>query len=495
MREIGQQQPPPAQPLAGSLRWTLASLSLTMLLSALGTSIANVGLPALTQAFAASLLQVQWVVLAYLLAITTLIVSVGRLGDLVGRRRLMLVGIGVFTLASVWCAAAPTLSILIAARAVQGLGAAIMMALTLALVGESIPRERTGSALGLLGSMSAVGTALGPALGGLLLHAFDWRALFVVNLPLGVLAWLLVWRCLPADRAVVADQRTRFDVVGTLLLGLTLAAYALAMTLGRGHIGVANIALLVATVVGVGLFVLVEARANSPLIRLSILRNPLLSAGFATSALVTTVVMATLVVGPFYLSGALKLDAAQVGLIMAAGPVAAALSGLPAGRAVDRFGSQRMAASGLVAMLIGCALLALLPLTAGVAGYVAPLVVITAGYAWFQAANNTAVMTAIGADQRGVVAGLLNLSRNLGLITGASLMGVVFAWGAATTDVATAQPEALATGLRVAFAVASLLVIAALAIMMAGRSWRPAETRSPNRAPALSGKEMATPSR
>jgi MFS family permease len=122
-----------------SVRWALASLSLSMLLSSLGTSIANVGLPTLAQAFNASFQEVQWIVLAYLLAITTLIVSVGRLGDITGRRRLLLAGIFLFTVASVLCGVAPTLWLLIAARAAQGLGAAIMMALSMAFVGETVP--------------------------------------------------------------------------------------------------------------------------------------------------------------------------------------------------------------------------------------------------------------------------------------------------------------------------------------------------------------------
>ncbi|HRH95450.1 MAG TPA: MFS transporter, partial [Prosthecobacter sp.] len=140
-----------------------------MLLSSLGTSIANVALPTLAQTFSASFQEVQWIVLAYLLAVTTLIVSVGRLGDILGRRRLLLSGIFLLTAASVLCGFASTLWLLTAARAVQGLGAAIMMALTMAFVGDTVPKARTGSAMGLLGTMSAVGTALGPSLGGVLI--------------------------------------------------------------------------------------------------------------------------------------------------------------------------------------------------------------------------------------------------------------------------------------------------------------------------------------
>lgn len=447
-----------------SVRWALTGLSLSVLLSSLGTSSANVGLPSLAQAFGASFQEVQWVVLAYLLAITTLIVGVGRLGDMIGRRRLLLAGIFLFTLASVLCAVAPALWLLIAARAAQGLGAAIMMALAMAFVGEAVPKEKTGSAMGLLGTMSAIGTALGPSLGGMLIAGFGWPAIFFVNAPLGLLTLFLAHRHLPIDRRGPKTERAAFDTVGTLLLALTLAAYALAMTMGRGSFGPLNLALLLAAVFGAGLFVLAETRAAAPLVRLAMFRNSVLSAGFAMSALVTTVVMATLVVGPFYLSGALALDAARVGLVMSSGPIVAALTGVPAGRIVDRLGAQRMSIVGLAGMAVGAAILSMLPTRFGVPGYVAPLVVVTAGYALFQAANNTAVMTNIRPDQRGVISGMLNLSRNLGLITGASVMGAVFALGAATTGIATAQPEAIAAGMRITFAVATALIVVALAI-------------------------------
>ncbi len=454
----------------GSVRWALASLSLSMLLPSLGTSIANVGLPTLAQAFAAPFQQVQWVVLAYLLAVTTLIVSVGRLGDLVGRRRLLLAGIALFTVASVLCGAAPTLPMLIAARAVQGLGAAIMMALTMAFVGETVPKERTGSAMGLLGAMSAVGTALGPSLGGWLIAGLGWPAIFLVNAPLGVLALLLARRHLPVDRPAPRSDRAGFDKVGTLLLALTLASYALAVTIGRGRFGALNLVLLSAAAAGTGLFVIAQARAASPLIRLAMLRDPVLRTGLATSALVSTVMMSTLVVGPFYLANALGLDTLLVGLVLSAGPIVAALSGVPAGRLVDRLGARRMTVVGLVGMAAGSFILSRVPETLDIAGYVAPIVVVTSGYALFQAANNTAVMAGVRPDRRGVVSGLLNLSRNLGLVTGASVMGAVFAFASGTSDFAAAPPDAVAAGMRITFGVAAMLIVVALAVAAASRA-------------------------
>lgn len=425
-------------------RWTLAALASSLLLASLDTSIANTALPTIAHAFHASFHGVQWVVLAYLLAITTLIVSAGRLGDLMGRRRLLLLGIGGFTLSSAACGVASTLAALIAARAIQGLAAAVMIALSIAFVSDAVPKEKTGSAMGLLGTTSAIGTALGPSVGGMLIAAFHWRAIFFVNIPIGCLAIFLAWRFLPADAQRPSRERARLDLPGTALLALTLGAYALAMTRGP-------LALLFVAAAGVVTFVLVEMRVASPLVSLALFRRRTLSEGFAMSIFVTTVVMATLVVGPFYLSDSLGLSAARAGLVLSCGPLVAALTGIPAGRIVDRLGTQRTTVAGLLAMLLGSSMLAMLRPAFGVAGYIAPIAILTAGYALFQAANNTAVMTDAGAEQRGVVSGLLNLSRNLGLITGTSMMGALFAFG----------------GMSLTFAVAAALMLAALLVAAA----------------------------
>lgn len=447
-----------------SPRWTLTTLSLSMVMPSLDTSIANVGLPAVAKAFDASFQEVQWIVLAYLLAVTALIVSAGRLGDLVGRRRLFLVGIAVFTVASLLCGIAPTLWLLVAARAVQGVGAAIMMALTIALAGETIPKARTGRAMGLLGAMSAVGTTLGPSLGGVLIALSGWRAIFLVNVPLGILNLALAFRTLPVGSGSARASRTTLDPLGTFLLVLALALYALALTTGRGSFGPRNGALLGMALAGLGLFAFVETRVRAPLVRLAWLRNPILSAGLVRSALVSTVMMATLVVGPFYLSRALGLDAARVGVVTSIGPLVAALMGVPAGRFVDWFGAQRMTGVGLAGLAAGLFALSTAPGAFGVAGYVGAIVVVTGHYALFQAANNTTVMLDVEVGERGVISGMLSLSRNLGLITGASAMGALFGFATGSADASTAPPAAVAAGMQVTFAIASVLTLLALAI-------------------------------
>jgi len=181
------------------------------------------------------------------------------------------------------------------------------------------------------------------------------------------------------------------------------------------------------------------------------------------------VMMATLVVGPFYLSRGLGLDAALVGIVLSAGPLVAALTGVPAGRIADRLGPQPVIILGLAGVAAGCFLLAVMPATLGIPGYVVPIAVATMGYALFQTANNTAVMADIPADRRGVVAGMLNLSRNLGLITGASVMGAVFALASGASDITTAGPEAAASGMRITYGVAGSLIVAAIALAIGSR--------------------------
>jgi MFS family permease len=351
---------------------------------------------------------------------------------------------------------------LIAARAAQGLGAAVMLALTMALVGEAVPKARTGRAMGLLGSMSAFGTTLGPSLGGVLIGHFGWPSIFLVNLPLGLACFWLAYRYLPVDNLAPSRQRPAFDWLGTLLLALTLIAFALSMTLSS-HDG----PLLGLAACGAGLFVWIESRVAAPLLRLAMFREGTLSGGLAMTLLVATVIATTMVVGPFYLAHSLGLATAAVGLTLSVGPLTAVCAGVPAGRLVDRFGSPVMTSLGLLGMALGCSVLALLPKTFGVAGYVLPIMLLTAGYALFQAANNTRIMSGVRADQRGVISATLSLSRNLGLISGVSVMGAVFSAASRTTDISRADAEAIAHGTSSTFAIAAGLILLAIAIAWA----------------------------
>ncbi len=447
----------------------LTGLSLAILLSQLGTNIVNVALPTLVKDLGVEFSAVQWVVVSYLLVVTALIVGVGRFGDQLGKKRLYLWGLAILMAASIVCALSNGLALLIAGRAGQGLGGAILMALSFAFVGEVFPKERTGFAMGVLSTMVSFGIALGPSLGSLALAAFGWQAVFWVNLPFGLLAFLLVSRYLP--NAVDAPKHpvpaARFDWLGTILLALTLGAYSLAMTFsskeGFGSPPVLQFGL--GTFVGLVLFLAVQVRAHAPLLKLSMFRNALLSLSMVMSVLIYAVMMATLVLGPFFLSKALGLDTRMVGLVMTVGPLAAAIMGVPAGTVADRIGAKLAMVIGLALFTVGAFVMSWVSLTGGVATYIVAILFISVGLAFFQTPNNTAVMADARPEQRGLVSGLLALARNLGLITGASLMGALFAH-AVGGDTTAATPDMVTDGMRFAFRIAAAMAAAAFLLSL-----------------------------
>lgn len=429
-----------------------------MVLSSLGTSVANVALPNLAATFDEPFQIVQWVVLAYVLTVTCSVVAVGWLGDAIGRRRLLIGGLVLFTGASALCGMAPTLEALIAGRALQGLGGAVLLSLSMAFVGDIAPKARFGAAIGLLGTMSAVGTSIGPSLGGVLIDAFGWRAIFLINLPLGAAALFLTIARLPPDKSGEGAERPAFDFAGIAVMALSLGAYALAMTMGRGDFGVLNAGLLAAAAIGLVAFLRIEARASSPLIGRDLFRDPILRAGFVCSLLVSTVLFSTLIVGPFHLARVFDLSPAAIGAIVAAGPIAAAFVGVPAGRLADRFGAGAVSLVGLIGIGFGCVMVVTIPAAWGPFGYLAAMIVTTVSYAAFQNANNAHVMQGVDPRKRGIVSGLINLSRNLGQVTGAAAMGALFAYASGPADVLSAAPEAVDFGTRATFGVATLLI-------------------------------------
>lgn len=393
----------PSAPPLSSQRLT-AALVLAMLLASLGTSIANIALPALGTAFAAPFSAVQRVVVAYLVGLTVAVVYAGRLGDRFGLRPVLAAGLLLFAASSLLCSVASQLSLLVMARLLQGVGAAFMMTLSMALMRQTSTAERLGRSMGLMGSVSALGTALGPALGGLLLPLTGWRGLFWIPLPLAMVALLL-------------------------LVALP----------GQAPAG----------------------RSAPPGLR-QVLNRAMLNT-LAVNLLVAAVMMTTLVVGPFYLSQGLQLTAGEAGLVMAAGPLIGMCCGVPAGRLVDRLGHRFTQRLGLTLMACGTLLLAATGAAGGVAGYLLAIVTLTPGYQLCQVANNSAVLAEVPDNQRGTVSGLLNLSRNLGLIAGASLLGALFAWASGTAGgLATAGAQPVVTGMRLTFLTVGVLLTLAL---------------------------------
>lgn len=468
-----------AKPPASNQTAGVAVLAIVMLLGSLGLSIVTVALPAMARDFALSVPQAQWIVLAYLLAVTATIVIAGRLGDLLGARPVLLAGLAIFSGASLLCAAAPAFELLLGARAIQGIGAAILMALPIAILRETVSRDRMGAAMGLMGTMSAIGTALGPSLGGLLITLSDWRLAFLTLAAGGSAILAVALRQIPALRAGGRITLGRIDIPGAFTLALALLAYSLAVTGARDGSGIVSGVLFASAVAGLALFVAIEKRQAMPLVAIPVLRDRAVASSLIMNLLVSSVMMATLVVGPFYLTYSLGLNDALVGLVMAAGPGTAALSGVPAGRITDRFGASRVLVFGLTQVVVGLVCFALMPNLIGVWGYVLSLILLTPGFQLFLAANNTAIMADAPEDQRGMISGLLGLSRNLGFMTGASVLAGFFAFTAGTRDIATAVPGTVAAAFSMTFLLAAgLAVVAILVTVMRRATAAPRDTQA-----------------
>lgn len=443
--------------------WVLLSMAMGVFLSTIDGSIVNVALPTLEKALNTTFATVQWVAVAYLLVVTSLVLGVARLADMIGRKRIYQSGMALFTAASLLCGLAPSVGFLIGFRVVQGVGAVMMQGLGIAIVTETFPRGERGRALGIMGTVVSLGISIGPTLGGVLIDSVGWRAIFLVNLPVGVIGVLLVRRYVPDWRPPGGQ---RFDPWGAGLVLLTLLALALGLTFGpeTGWQDPAILALLGGALIGLALFIAVERRVAHPMLDLRLFRDPLLSIGLITGFMVF-IVNAGLFVMPFYLDHVKGLPPRQIGLFLTVVPAALGLAAPISGVLSDRFGSRGISLLGLIVVLGACLSIATLQVETSTRGYILRLLPLGVGIGLFQSPNNSAIMGAAPRDRLGITGGLLALSRTFGSVTGIPLMGAVFASrvfavadlprGVDATD---APPWAIVEGLQASFLVAALLI-------------------------------------
>ncbi|GDY30452.1 MFS transporter [Gandjariella thermophila] len=431
----------------------------------LDASIVTLTFPALTGAFHTPLGAVEWVSLGYLLALVALLTPVGRVSDLFGRKLVYLQGFVVFTGASALCGLAPTLSALVGFRVLQAVGAAMMQANSVALVATSVPRPSMRAALGVQAAAQALGLALGPTVGGLLVTGLGWQWVFWVNVPIGVAAVVAGRFLLPRTRARTPIRR--FDLAGLVLLATASTAALLAVSVASGlPLPPAAVAALLALAVAAGWGLLrVERRAASPLVDLGLLRRGGVAAGLTGALCGYLVLFGPLVVVPVALVGR-GLSTAHAGAVLTALPAGFALAATLGGCVLPRrWSDARRGRAGAAVCVLALAALLVLPLRPGV---LAPLLgLLGVGLGVFTPANNAAIMGRIPASSAGVGGGLVNMTRGLG-----TALGVAFS--------TLALHLAPAEGPRVAVAV---LVAAALVAGASTRATRACRVRPSGRAP------------
>ncbi|MCC6626956.1 MAG: MFS transporter [Chloroflexi bacterium] len=447
---------------AGTSKWVVFAIATSgVFMTTLDMGVVNVALPTLTQAFGVPITISQWVILAYVLCITGLLLPMGRLADIVGRKPIFLGGFLVFTLASLLCGLAPSLWLLVAARIVQGIGGAMMQANSAALVTQAFPPEQRGRALGLNGAVVSAGLLSGPVVGGLMIQWLDWQWVFFVNLPIGLVATAVGLRLLPAS-ARRPDQR--FDLPGALLFpGLVVSLLLALNRFGTAGLtaGTAGLALLTA---GLGAaFAMVERRAAQPMLEFTLFRNQ----GFraATSAAFCSFlgISSSQLLMPFYLTLVKHLPPAQIGLVLVTIPASLLILGPVAGMLSDRFGSRGMASAGLIVTATGLLSLATLGADTPVPLIVARLLLLALGTGLFNSPNSSALFGSLTRDRYGVAGAYQSLTRNLGQSIGQTLAAglwtavVLAASGVVDTD--TAPVPALLAGFSVTFVAAAAIVL------------------------------------
>jgi EmrB/QacA subfamily drug resistance transporter len=410
-----------------SRKWlVMAAVGSGIFLSTIDGSIVNLALPTLVRDFGSPFALVEWVILAYLLTISTLLLSVGRLGDMVGKKPLYTAGFVIFTIGSMLCGIAPSIYWLIFFRVFQGLGAVTITALGLAILTESFPADERGKALGIGGAVVSVGIVVGPVLGGLILGAISWRWIFYVNLPVGVAGTLMALSYVPGIKP--AGGR-RFDYLGAVTLFVSLFSLLTALTWGQ-FVGLTDrriLLLLANAALFAALFVFSQLRAKEPLIALRLFRDSQFSIGLVSGFITFVGVAGATLLLPFYLEDVLGYDPAKAGIFMAVVPLGLGITAPLAGSLSDRFGTRLITVTGLAGVVVGYYALSTLEIGTSAAGLVSRFLPIGIGMGIFQSPNNSAIMGSAARDQLGIVSSTLAATRTVGQTSGVALLGALWA--------------------------------------------------------------------
>ncbi len=410
-----------------SRKWyILFSVGMGVFLATIDASIVNIALPTLVKTFDTKFAVVQWVALSYMLTIATLILSMGRLGDLKGKKGIYLSGMIIFTLGSILCGLSQTVYWLIFFRIVQGVGAAMMASLGTAMVTEAFPGRERGKALGTIGGIVAIGIISGPVLGGILIDAISWHWIFFVNIPIGILGSFMVLRFVPVSK-VVKEQS--FDFAGAATMFISVLSFLLTLTLGQ-NMGFRHPIIILLFAVWIASFIFflyLELQVQHPMIDLHIFRNSLFSLNLFTGFLSFIATAGVVLLMPFYLENVLGYNPHQVGFLLATVPISAGLASPVAGTMSDRYGSRLISTLGLAVLASGFYSLTTLNEDTAALGYILRFLPVGLGLGIFQSSNNSAIMGAAPKKYLGIVSGLLSISRTLGQTSGIAVIGAFWA--------------------------------------------------------------------
>jgi len=465
-------------------KWlTMSAVSMGIFLATIDGSIVNVALPTLVKDFNTEFSVIQWVVLGYLLALVTLLLSIGRLGDMIGKKGLYNAGFIVFTLGSALCGMSPSVYWLIGFRVLQGIGAAMIMALGMALVTEAFPRKERGMALGLSVAVVSVGIAIGPSLGGVIISQLSWRWIFFVNMPIGLLGTLMVFRFVVS---IQPKGKQKFDFAGAITMFFSLLCLLLGLTIGQqiGFFKIAVYLLLGSWLVLIIVFVWIERKTLEPMINPALFQNRSFTINLINGFIAFIGISGTIILLPFYLHNILGHHMLIVGLLLCVVPVMLGVSSPLAGMLSDRFGTGIISISGLVIAFFGFYSASALNAQTPIIEYILRIFLVGLGMGIFQTPNNSAIMGAVPPYQLGIASGLVSVARSLGQTIGIALLGAFWAGrtfyysgetlsGGATRAPVEAQVSALQDTFLVVVCLYGVAILLAGWVLLSGKSEKP----------------------
>jgi EmrB/QacA subfamily drug resistance transporter len=408
-------------------KWlVLIAIGASTFMSALDTSVVNTVLPVINQSFGSEIATVEWVVTIYLLIVSGLLLSFGRLGDMRGHKQVFLIGFTIFITSSALCGWAPSIGALIAFRGFQAIGAAMLASNSPAILTKNFPASQRGQALGLQATMTYLGLTAAPSLGGWLTDLISWRSVFYINVPVGLAAFILSWKFIPQDRKT--ENQEKFDLPGGVLFLASLIALLLGLNQGYawGWTSLPILSLIIFAGFFLAIFIFVERRSSSPMLDLSLFKNRVFSASTISALINYIAVFSILLLLPFYLIQGREFSPSQAGLILTIQPIIMAIVAPISGGISDRIGTRIPSVLGMLILSLGLILMSRLGPYSPIYEIGIALGIVGLGTGTFISPNNSAIMGSAPGQRQGIAAGILATARSTGMVLGVGLAGAIF---------------------------------------------------------------------
>ncbi|EGW41204.1 MFS transporter [Desulfosporosinus sp. OT] len=402
----------------------LVSVSLGMLMCSLDATIVNISLPQITQYFHTSMANVEWIVMIYLLFISSSLLTFGRLGDMYGHKPLYLIGFAIFTIASALNGMSYSIHYLITFRALQAIGGGMLMAVSQAIIAATFDVSQRGRAIGMNAVIVSLGLAMGPTIGGILVSKFGWQAIFLVNIPVGIIGTLAVALIVPYKKGTPQ----KFDYLGALSSFIFLSTFLLGLSYGQdwGWDSLSILALFSASIITFLVFILVEKNHSYPMIQLVLFKNRLFSAANFAAMLNYFTQYIIIFLMPFYLLNLVHMKASDAGLLMGVFPLTAAIVAPFSGTISDRIGSRFLTSLGMGSIGLAIFMLSTTNVLSNTPLIVVCLALVGVGTGLFVSPNNAAIMASVPKSMQGIGSGMIATMRTIGQVMGVAVSGAVF---------------------------------------------------------------------